>query len=284
MIEASGTVRIRLLASVLLVVVVACGRRGDGDRPARHASSSGSAARTATSTIWRPAQGTSWQWQLSGTIDDTLDVAMYDIDLFDAPDNVLARLRGRGVKIVCYFSAGSHEDWRADAKKFPPAVIGKPLSDWPGERWLDIRADAVRKLMLARLDHAKARSCDAVEPDNVDGYANESGFPLTAKDQLDFNRFLAREAHARGLSVGLKNDLDQVAELEPDFDWALVEECMKYDECDRMRPFIAAGKTVFHVEYGDAALAAKVCPDANARNFDTLIKHEKLDPFRIACR
>lgn len=37
------------------------------------------------------------------------------------------------------------------------------------------------------------------------------GFPLTANDQLDYNRFLAYEAHSRNLSVGLKNDLDQVS-------------------------------------------------------------------------
>lgn len=234
--------------------------------------------------IWRPKPGTSWQWQISGAIDDRVAAAMYDVDLFDAPDAVLARLRARGTKIVCYFSAGTHEDWRADAGQLPAAVRGRPLADWPGERWLDIRSPAVRAQLLARLDRARARGCDGVEPDNVDGYANESGFPLTARDQLAFNRFIAREAHARGLSVGLKNDLEQAAELEPDFDWALVEECMKYDECDRLGVFTAAGKAVFHVEYGDAASAATVCPDANARNFDTLIKRMSLDGFRIACR
>ncbi len=234
--------------------------------------------------IWHPKPGTSWQWQISGTIDERFAVAMYDVDLFDTPDAVLARLRERGVKIVCYFSAGTHEDWRADASQLPAAALGRPLEDWPGERWLDIRADAVRVLTLARLDRARARGCDGVEPDNVDGYANASGFPLTARDQLAFNRFIAREAHARGLSVGLKNDVDQAAELEPDFDWALVEECMEYDECDELGAFITAGKAVFHVEYGDATRVPKVCPDANARNFDTLIKHTLLDSFRIACR
>jgi hypothetical protein len=243
-----------------------------------------SSGNQASSAIWRPAPGTSWQWQLQGTIDDSFDVKMYDVDLFDVPDAVFERLRGRGVKIVCYFSAGSHENWRSDAKQFPSEAIGRPLSDWPNERWLDIRSRSVRARMIARLDRAAARGCDGVEPDNVDGYANESGFPLTAADQLDFNRFLAREAHARGLSIGLKNDLDQIAELEPHFDWALVEECMKYNECDRMTPFIAAGKAVFHVEYGDAGIQEAVCSDANARNFDTLIKRLLVDSFRIACR
>ena len=138
--------------------------------------------------------------------------------------------------------------------------------------------------MRSRLDRARTRGCDGVEPDNVDGYANTTGFPLTAADQLDFDRFLATEGHARGLSVGLKNDLDQLAELEPAFDWALDEECLKYAECDLLAPVIAAGKAVFHVEYGDAALAATVCRETHALRFDTLIKDLALDSFRIACR
>ena len=233
---------------------------------------------------WQPAPGTSWQWQLMGTIDTSLAVAMYDIDLFDAPDAVLATLHTRGIRVVCYFSAGSHENWRADATEFPAAAIGSPLDGWPGERWLDIRSAAVRTRMQARLALAKERDCDAVEPDNVDGYANTSGFPLTATDQLDYNRFIAREAHALGLSVGLKNDLDQVPELVTEFDWALDEECGQFDECDALLPFIDAGKAVFNVEYKPSAVVATVCPAANARNFDTLIKNLDLDAWRVACR
>ena len=32
------------------------------------------------------AAGSSWQWQLSGTIDTSYDVSVYDVDLFDAPE------------------------------------------------------------------------------------------------------------------------------------------------------------------------------------------------------
>ncbi len=233
--------------------------------------------------IWHPAPGTTWQWQLAGTIDTSLPVMMYDVDLFDAPDDVLSRLRARGIRIVCYFSAGSHEDWRADAAELPASVIGKPLDGWPGERWLDIRSAAVRAQMRARLARAKQRGCDGVEPDNVDGYTNPSGFPLTAADQLDFNRFLAREAHGLGLSIGLKNDLAQVTELVGDFDWALVEECVVHEECAALAPFTAANKPVFHVEYGAGTLATTVCPATRALGFTTLIKNLELDAWRVAC-
>jgi hypothetical protein len=234
--------------------------------------------------IWRPAPGTSWQWQLTGTIDDSLDVQMYDIDLFEAPQATIDGLRARGVAVICYFSAGSWEEWRDDADDFPTSAIGEPLDGWPGESWLDVRDAGVRDVMRARLDLAVAKRCDGVEPDNVDGYDNDSGFPLRPADQLDYNRFLAAEAHARGLSIGLKNDLDQVEALLDDFDWALNEECFQWDECGTLAPFIEAGKAVFHVEYGGASLADEICPQANALDFDSLIKRLDLDAWRVPCR
>ncbi len=232
--------------------------------------------------------GTSWQWQLSGTVDTSVDVAMYDIDLFDVPQDVIDALHADGRIVICYFSAGSHEDWRPDAGDFPPGAIGKPLDGWPGERWLDVRDPQVRAVQAARLDLAAAKGCDGVEPDNVDGYANDTGFPLTAADQLDYDAWLAAEAHARGLSVGLKNDLEQIPDLEPMFDWALDEECLAYDECDLLAPFVDAGKAVFHVEYVDApgqgqAKADAVCPMTAPLGFSTLIKTWDLDAWRIAC-
>jgi hypothetical protein len=233
--------------------------------------------------VWSPRPGTTWQWQLTGTLDTSLDVQMYDVDLFETPQATIDALHGAGRIVICYFSAGSHEDFRADAAKFPADALGRPLDGWPGERWLDTRSEAVRAIMKERLDRAVAKKCDGVEPDNVDGYTNNPGFPLTAATQLDYNRFLAREAHARGLSVGLKNDLDQVGALLGDFDWALDEQCLQYDECELLSPFIAAGKAVFHVEYGGAGLAQTVCPKTKPLGFSTLIKKLDLDAFRVAC-
>jgi len=69
----------------------------------------------------------------------------------------------------------------------------------------------------------KEKGCDGVEPDNVDGYTNDTGFNLTSNDQIQYNKFLANEAHQRGLSIGLKNNLDQIEVLEPFFDFAVNE-------------------------------------------------------------
>lgn len=232
--------------------------------------------------VWQPAPGTTWQWQLTGEIDTSFEVEMYDIDLFDVPQSVIDNLHGDGRIVICYFSAGSYEEWRPDAPDFPSSLLGSPLDGWPGEKWLDIRDLAtLGPFMQARLDLAVQKSCDGIEPDNVDGYANNSGFPLTPGDQLTYNRWLADEAHARGLSIGLKNDLDQIPDLLSSFDWALNEECFAYDECDLLLPFVQAGKAVFGVEYEGEL--ADFCPQATANQFSWLRKALDLGAARQAC-
>ena len=188
--------------------------------------------------------------------------------------------------IICYFSAGSWENWRDDADDFPDAALGKTLEGWADERWLDVTNATVRDIMLDRLDYAVTLGCDGVEPDNMDGFQNANGVGLNATEQLEYNRFIADAAHARGLSVGLKNDLDQLEELVGWFDWALNEECHAYDECERYAVFTAANKAVFHVEYVDDwadadALAADVC--GNYPALSTLIKTWDLGPEFLAC-
>ena len=110
---------------------------------------------------------------------------------------------------------------------------------------------------------------------------SRSGFPLTAAHQLAYNRFLARAAHARGLSIGLKNDLDQVRALEPHFDFAINEQCFQYDECDRLAPFVRSGKAVFNVEY--ALPPAAFCAQSRRLGFMSVRKHPNLDAWRDSC-
>ena len=224
-----------------------------------------------------------WQWQLSGEVDTSVDADVYDVDLAETPDAVLAALKAKGRYVICYFSAGSKEAPRADVGVLPPEAVGLTMEGYEDEQWLDVRHPSVRLLMLQRLDRAKARGCNAVEPDNVDGFENETGFELTARDQLDFNRFLAKEAHARGLAVALKNDVDQVRELVSLFDFALDEQCVAFTECEQLKPFLDAGKAVLHVEYGDEATRQSVCGRADVKGFSTLIKHDTLDAWRLTC-
>jgi hypothetical protein len=231
---------------------------------------------------WIPGRRTTWQWQLTTPVDLSVDAEMFDVDLFDNPARVVHRLRRRGRHVVCYLDAGTLEPGRPDRDAYPAAVIGRELPGWPGEHWLDIRRlDILGPILERRLDLCRSKGFDAVEPDNVDAYVNDSGFPLIAGDQLRFNRFVARAARARGLSVGLKNDLDQAAALEPDFDWALDEQCFQYHECDRLRPFVRAGKAVFVVEYELAP--ARFCARANRAGFMAMRKRFALGAWRRPC-
>jgi hypothetical protein len=236
----------------------------------------------AAAAIWVPSPHTTWQWQLSGRLDRSVPARMVDVDLFDTSAAQVQALHRAGRRVVCYFSAGSLEAGRPDESSFSAAVVGRPLEGWPGERWLDVRALSVLEpIMRRRLDQCARKGFDGVEADNVDAYANHSGFPLTGADQLAYNRFLARAAHARGLSIGLKNDLDQAAALEPAFDWALVEQCFQYRECGRLRPFTRAGKAVFAVEY--SLPRASFCAAARRAGFMAMRKRLSLGPWRRPC-
>ncbi len=238
------------------------------------------------SSVYQPKPGTSWQWQLSGLpLDLSLNVEMYDIDLFETKQSEIDTLHAAGRKVICYFSAGSWEVYRPDANDFPANVKGNSLDPpFADELWLDIRSTVVRDIMKKRMDLAVTKKCDGVEPDNVDGYANDNGLGLTAANQLDFNKFIAAEAHARGLSVGLKNDIDQLGALVDSFDWALNEECFTYKECGTYAPtFIQAGKAVFHAEYVNAGQLGAVCAVTKPLQISTIIKNIELDAYRVAC-
>ncbi|MET7484736.1 endo alpha-1,4 polygalactosaminidase [Streptomyces sp. NPDC005538] len=234
-----------------------------------------------TGKRWQPRPGVAWQWQLSGRLDTSVDVPVYDIDGFDQSKATVTALHDKGRKVICYLSTGAWEDFRPDAKKFPKSVLGKG-NGWKGERWLDIRrTDVLEPLMAARLDMCRDKGFDAVEPDNMDGYRNTTGFPLKAADQLRYNRLIARLAHARGMAVGLKNDLDQIPALVGDFDFAVNEQCAQYGECDALQPFIAADKAVFHVEYD--LPTSRFCADSRRLKLSSLQKKYELGAWRKAC-
>ncbi|MGW4278223.1 endo alpha-1,4 polygalactosaminidase, partial [Streptomyces seoulensis] len=247
-------------------------RPGGAEPPAASASAAGR---------WLPRPGVTWQWQLSGRLDTSVDAAVYDIDGFDHTAATVATLHRAGRKVICYVSTGAWEDFRPDAAKFPKAVLGEG-NGWKGERWFDIRrTDVLEPLMAARLDMCRAKGFDAVEPDNMDGYRNRTGFPLTAADQLRYNRLVARLAHERGMSVGLKNDLDQIPRLVGDFDFAVNEQCAQYGECERLKPFVAAGKAVFHVEY--ELPTGEFCAASRRLRLSSLLKKYELGAWRRAC-
>ncbi len=255
---------------------------------------------TRQGACWHPALNARWQYQLQGvaayastgginvgmsatpyTGGAAVHPSVFDIDLYT--DQAISgnnttldtaavnAIHAAGGKAICYVDAGTWENWRVDANQFPASVQGAK-NGWPGERWLDIRqTSTLLPIMDARVQKCRQAGFDGVEWDNVDGYSNRTGFPLTANDQLVYDASLANLAHTYGLTVAMKNDVEQVPDLASYFDYAVNEQCQQYNECGNYTTsFINAGKTVFQVEY--KLSLTKFCPQANAANRNAIIK------------
>jgi hypothetical protein len=249
--------------------------------PASASPSPTASVPTPKSAIWHPKPGLTWQWQLTEPVDTSVSAQVYDIDGTENAASVVARLHAAGRKVICYVNAGAYESFRNDASRFPASVLGQS-NGWAGERWLDIRKLSVlTPIMATRFKTCADKGFDGIEADNVDGYGNDTGFPLTAADQLKYNRALASLAHADGLAIGLKNDLDQIPQLVSAFDFAVNEQCAEYSECDALKPFIAAGKAVFHVEYN--LQPSEFCAQTTALGLSSMRKNTDLDAARWPC-
>jgi len=269
---ASRAVRRRTVPLLaLLALLAACGAAAPGAR----------VAPVPVPAHIRPPAHASWQWQLDGRLDLSVPARVYDVDGFDTSRAQVLALHRAHRFVVCYVDVGTWERWRPDAARFPRTVLGAD-NGWPGERWLDIRRiDALAPLLRARFAMCARKRFEAVEPDNVDGYSNHSGFPLTGADQLRFNRWVARAAHRAGLAVALKNDLEQAPALARSFDFAVLEQCFEYDECGRARPFLRAGKGVYDAEYALAPSA--FCADARRLGINAIRKRLDLGAWRQPC-
>ena len=240
------------------------------------------AARPSRAGRWMPASSApiSWNWQLQGAVPLNTHVGVFDIDGFNNSASTVTALHRNGTKVICYIDVGTSENFRPDFKKFPASVLGAD-NGWPGERWLDIRQlNVLAPIMTTRFRMCAQKGFDAVEPDNVDGFANHSGFPLTATDQVRYNTWVANTVHGLGLSVGLKNDNNQTAQLEPRFDWALDEQCNQYHECGTERVFTQANKGVFNAEYqgGTSFCTADATAHINGAKFGLNLDGSKYTP------
>lgn len=241
-------------------------------------SSAGNSGTAGGSAFWKPSAGLTWQWQLTGTVDKTVNVDVYDIDGLDNDASVVQALHAQGRKVICYVSVGSYEDWRADAKSFPAAVLGKEYPGWPGERFVDIRAKALREIMAARLESCRQKGFDGIEPDNMDVYGADSGFPLKQQDGIDYAKWLASEAHARGLNIGQKNASEIAMQLEPVFDWVLTEDCYDQGWCADVSVYVAHDKPAFMAEYTDTGVDFNAaCGWGVPKKFSPILKGRDLD-------
>ena len=228
--------------------------------------------------IWQPSGTMPWHIQYQGEMQNP-DVPVHNLDGVGTKASQVEELHAAGAHVICYFNAGGSETFRDDFESFPADVQGKPLDDWPGEAWLDVRElDVLAPIMAARMDECAKKGFDAVDPDNMNGFANDTGFPLTQEDALIYQRALIDLAHERGLGIGLKNTMELIPELAEEIDFAVNEQCQQYDECDTYAPLIALNKPVFNIEYQDGTC------DGQPDGVSTLLAELLLDGPTKSCR
>ncbi|HET7679596.1 MAG TPA: endo alpha-1,4 polygalactosaminidase [Xanthobacteraceae bacterium] len=243
------------------------------------------ATAAATAAHWRPPAGMTFSIILSvspATVNTSAQVV--DLDLFETRYSTIAALKRQGKRVVCYLSAGSWENWRPDRNRFPKSVIGKNYDGWPGEKWVDIRAESVKNIMKARMDLCKLKGFDGVDADNVNGYQQDTGFRIRRADSVAFLRFLAAEAHKRGLAFGLKNTTELARDVLPLMDFAVTEDCFGQGWCAQSRNFIAANKPVFAIEYTDNHISFPAfCQQARNLGLSPIYKKRNLDTWEKRC-
>ncbi|WVQ69620.1 uncharacterized protein L199_007840 [Kwoniella botswanensis] len=221
----------------------------------------------------------------------SLNKTMYVVDMAQSTSEQIANYHAKGKTVGCYFSAGTWEPYRSDAKQFLPECYCGPnvsidstgrctgsgsdanlLGEW-GEWWLDIRSEKclnnIKSIMTDRIKAAKQKGCDSVDPDNVDAWTNQQDFGITKQDEVNYLLWLSSTAWSNGMGIDLKNSGDLIT--DPDtgkptnwttslvnaFDFNVIESCYQYDECEKYDPFIKAGKPQIRIEYESSI---KKCP------------------------
>ena len=249
---------------------------------------------------WKPlSPGNHWQWQLSGRVNESVldrvsGSKMYDIDMEEATPDLISRLKAKDIYVVCYVESGDWNRQRPDAGDYAPEILGRTIDGFPDEKFVNINAvdgppgptgKTLRDIMMGRLDRVQAKGCEGIEPDHDDLHNYKTGFVITQADQVAFNTMMIDAAHARGMSMGLKNGASSTTGprsferqmLDAGADWALNEECNQYSECVGYTQFISAGRAVFQVEYLDNQRKpyrgrSGTCAKDDAANYDGIVK------------
>ncbi len=219
----------------------------------------------------------SWFYQLTGILQPR-PASIYIIEMFDNDSTAIQSLKQSGHTVICSISAGTFESWQPDANRFSARDKGNRVAGGSGESWLDTRSANVRSIMLERLDLARDKGCQGIDFDNVDAYDNDSGFNLSKESQLEYNQYLAFAAHDRELILTLNNAPDLAESSANIFDIAISEECFRFNECDKYRPFVARGKPVLNAEY--TALSTQQCSWASSALISLAYFNRELDGSR----
>lgn len=245
------------------------------------ACSAAPASPTAPASL--PADGVA-DYQLGGAYDPPSGVTIVERDSEAEP--------AEGLYSICYVNGfqsqpGQGDEWRAAGLLL--LADGEPVVDenWPDETLFDTstaqaRADIAERIG-AVIDSCADKGFDAVEIDNLDSDTRSDG-ALSAEDNRALAALYVERAHAAGLAIGQKNTADRAAEYaqQPGFDFAVAEECHRFEECAAYTD--AYGADVIDIEYtsrefGDDLRGdfAAVCADPETPPI-TLLRDQDLVP------
>jgi endo-alpha-1,4-polygalactosaminidase (GH114 family) len=239
---------------------------------------------------WQPKASTSFDWDLADlTNTDKFTTDVVDVDAYTTSAEQVAELHAQGKKVIAYLSVGTFEKDRPDLDLLPKEIVGKVYPEWPDEKWLDIRQpEKLKPWLTSRFNMIIKKGFDAIEPDNLDSYDNETGFPITIDDTKRYCDYLIQLAHANGLSIGQKNVPDLSNEYASKFDWILTEDAFEQGWQDQVKEYIVLNKPVFAVEYTDntsqQTFDNSICPKAKALGYYAILKHRDLDKWTYTCK
>lgn len=241
---------------------------------------------------WKPSarEPLRWQLQLQGDIVLIPGVNVYAVD-YTASQASINAAKAAGAKVMCYISAGSAENWRDDFQQFPKSVVGKAYEGWPGEWWLDTRnIQALAPIMRARIAACAEKGFDVLDPDNINGYENDTGFNITRWHSIEYIEWLANLAHEYGMAFSLKNAESLIPVVGEAVDMMQSESCFFYENCDSVKAMIDLNKPVFAVEYIEKIsvqeFRSDICDLAKRVGFSMIHRDTELTPSGpyLSCR
>ena len=222
----------------------------------------------AAALVTAPPADAGFDYQIGGAYEPAADVGIVSRDRTEAP--------ARGAYNVCYVNAFQTQPdaagwWRREHPELILRKQGRPVVDGFWKETLLDTSTAAKRRSLARIVGGWIDGCardgfDAVEPDNYDTWTRSKG-TLTRADNVAFARLLVRRAHRAGLAIAQKNAAELAGQgREIGFDFAIAEECQRYDECDAYTG--EYGDLVIEIEYPDSGGRAnfeRACAERGAR-------------------
>jgi glycosyl hydrolase family 114 len=190
----------------------------------------------------------------------------------------------RGTYAICYVNAFQTQDDESGIKRpdersaWPDDLVLTALGDdpnWGGEYLVDIstadKRERAADWLQPMIRTCKRKGFDAVEYDNLDSWTRfddtprEGDVPFGKAEAIAFAALITKRAHKLGLAVGQKNTVEltrRQARRQIGFDFAIAEECGRWDECQGYRDVY--GNRVIAIEYRRQDFE-KACAEVGSR-------------------